>query len=1045
MTGEYNVAGCCGLSLGTVLTDESWVSGLTHTFLPNDSDFTEVVQVNDIVACDGSAKTCLGTGTPVVGEYRPNLAGGVYYAYSAWSDFYNAYGDSSHDCALENTQAYLIANSERVNNAVAQVGEKTYANLGDAFSAVEAGGTVKLLSDIVLAGPGGTSYNVVDGVTIDLNGHDIDGAFVGQNVADPAALGLNVGVQGSSGVITIANSAETPSVISGFVPMLVASYYGDPLEVRIGDGVELSAMEGGVGNGIKLDSNVYMVRTTRSEEYFTNGGFAAVVNGEARIYEDFASASDRADDTTAILLNDYTGDQSVMVKKNGQRNAAFTLDLNGKTYTYTGYNGYGIVGLNCAKSLTVKNGRLVNTNTGLQAGVKLEASGTSVTLDSVEVEVAGTYGLATSGTDKNCTITLQNATVHAPNGVGIYFPSTGALTIEGGEIAAQMGVQICAGSLTIKDEPTITATGTGTPTIGKDGAIVDGAAVSVISRTGYGSLDSVQIAGGSFSSAEGVVPLQVYGVDGTSKVDWSASADVVTVSGGRFSAAIDSIYCASGYELVKDEDGMFVVRERIADGTREHPYSRQECAAMTRDEYNAAQERLGGTMYVEIGDYSYAANGVLGNGVRVDENGNGNLDTQLNYYGAPGAKEGDNSDAAVAKAVVFLGGSVTSGVTGYKDINNIGTSLLLAVPAYTSVRFEDVTFNNVISFDYQLYTSPWGQLAEVEFENCTFNGLVVGNLATLSLTLLRCSFTDYLNTVDANNSNPIWIQPAYGSGSAAENKAQGADFRSLSDILFAGNSVAGTRPVKFDELSKWFGNSSVTVSGNTFNIRSQTGDTVPRNVGIYLGTKAKIKLEAGQNVKSDETAAQFTTVYDAPDGQKYNELPAGSSVVDLDGKKTDVADAIAWEAMELILLKTMPVVATVNCSAYKMAYPTFAQAYASANRQTTADMTLYDTALENDVQFVVAEGKDWTLDLGGHDLIVGNVSNWDGMLAANEVVNTGTMDPANCLLESSLTSSGTLSLEDVNVTKEDGVGITVTDGEAFLDGVSGASAQVLLV
>ena len=198
-------------------------------------------------------------------------------------------------------------------------------------------------------------------------------------------------------------------------------------------------------------------------------------------------------------------------------------------------------------------------------------------------------------------------------------------------------------------------------------------------------------------------------------------------------------------------------------------------------------------------------------------------------------------------------------------------------------------------------------------------------------------------------------------------------------------------------------------------------------------------------MKSDETAAQFTTVYDAPDGQKYNELPAGSSVVDLDGKKTDVVDAIAWEAMELILLKTMPVVATVNCSAYKMAYPTFAQAYASANRQTTADMTLYDTALENDVQFVVAEGKDWTLDLGGHDLIVGNVSNWDGMLAANEVVNTGTMDPANCLLESSLTSSGTLSLEDVNVTKEDGVGITVTDGEAFLDGVSGASAQVLLV
>lgn len=1054
LTGEHNVAGLCGLSLGTVSTEGSWVNGVTHTFFANDGSFAGVVQVDDIVVCDGSVKTCLGKGAAVVGEYRPDLQGGVYYAYSAWSDFYNSYGDASHDCELENTSAYLIANSELVHNAVAQVGEKTYANLADAFAAVHSGGTIMLLSDVILAGPSGTLYNLEDGVTIDLNGHDIDGESVGQNVANPAALGLNVEVQGSTGVITIANSAETPSVISGLVPLLVSSYYGDPLEVRIGEGVELSAAEGGAGNCVKLDSNVYIVRTTRSENYFTNGGFAAVVDGEARIYEDFASAADYADETTAVLLNNYTGDQSVKVKKNGRGNTAFTLDLDGKTYTYTGYNGYGIVDLDCAKSLTVKHGRLVNTSAGLQAGIKLETSGASVTLDSVEVEVAGSYGLATSGTDKNCTITLVNATIHASNGVGIYFPSTGTLTIEGGEIAAQTGVQICAGTLTIKGEPTITATGTGTPTIGKDGGILDGAAVSVISRTGYGSLGSVQIAGGSFISAAGVEPLQAYGVDGTSKVDWSESADVVTVSGGRFSAAIDSIYCASGYELVEDADGLFVVRERIADGTREHPYSRQEFAAMTRDAYSAAQERLGGTMYVEIGDYVYEANGVLGNGVRVDENGNGNLSTQLNYYGAPGAKEGANSDAAVGKAVVFLGGSVTSGATGYKDINNIGTSLLLAVPAYTSVRFENVTFNNVLNFDYQIYTSPWSQLAQLEFKDCTFNGLIVGSLATMALSFNGCSFTDYLNTIAANNSNPIWIRPAYGNGSAADNKSQGADFRSLGDILFTANFVTSTRPVKFEDLSKWFGNSAVAVSGNAFDIHPQTGDTAPRNVGMYIGTKAKLQLVAEQNTKSSETAALFTTVYSSPDGQKYNELPAGSTVTDAHGMKTEVTDALVWKAEEPIVLKTMPVVAAVSCSAYKMSYPTFAQAYASINRQTTADMTLYSSAHEPDVPFVVADGKDWTIDLGGHDLTVGRVanagsltilSNGDGMLTADEVVNTGTMDLANCLLESSLTSSGTLMLEDVDVSKADGVGITVTAGEAFLDGVSGASAQVLLV
>ena len=55
-------------------------------------------------------------------------------------------------------------------------------------------------------------------------------------------------------------------------------------------------------------------------------------------------------------------------------------------------------------------------------------------------------------------------------------------------------------------------------------------------------------------------------------------------------------------------------------------------------------------------------------------------ETKLNYYGAPGAKSGEYSDEAVGKSVVFVGGTITSGVTGYKNIDQIGTSLLLAVP-----------------------------------------------------------------------------------------------------------------------------------------------------------------------------------------------------------------------------------------------------------------------------------------------------------------------------------------------------------------------------
>ena len=338
--------------------------------------------------------------------------------------------------------------------------------------------------------------------------------------------------------------------------------------------------------------------------------------------------------------------------------------------------------------------------------------------------------------------------------------------------------------------------------------------------------------------------------------------------------------------------------EEDTEGTKADPYSLEEFSAMTRAEYIDAQERLEGTMYVEIDDYTYEKYGVLGNGTADNSDRDS---SKLNYYGAPGAKSGDYSDDAVGKSIVFVGDTITSEVTGYTNIDQIGTSLLLAVPAYTNVTFQGITFNNVMRFDYQLYTSPWSQLGELKFEDCIFNGIIVGATAAQTLTFAGCEFKNFTNTTDPNNSNPIWIRPAYGNWNAGDNEGQGDDFHSLTEINFTNNKVTSTRPVKFEYISQWDMTSTVTATNNYFDISAQVGDTETKNVGLYLGAHTddnEFNLIVENNSKSDATAALYTI----PKGEKS--LPAGSTVKDSEGNEVTITDALEWKTKNEVELKT---------------------------------------------------------------------------------------------------------------------------------------------
>lgn len=398
----------------------------------------------------------------------------------------------------------------------------------------------------------------------------------------------------------------------------------------------------------------------------------------------------------------------------------------------------------------------------------------------------------------------------------------------------------------------------------------------------------------------------------------------------------------------------------VTKGSAKNPYTLEELGAMTRDAYIAAQDALGGTMYVTVGDYSYGKDGVLGNGVRDDKPGQTPNHDQLNSYAENGYL-GEKNDGANGLNIVFVNGSITSGVTGYTSIDNIGTSLLLAVPAYTNVTFKGITFNNVMCFNYQLYTSPWSQLGELKFDGCTFNGIIVGAIAAQTLTFNGCEFTNYTNSDSANSSNPTWIRPAYGNWKESDNEGQGTDFRSLTKINFTGNTVTSTRPVKFENISQWNITTTLTATDNTFDISAQESDTETKNVGLYIGpykNENAVNLVLGNNTKSDATAA----LYVIPSGQ--SKLPVGSTVKDSSGNAIEITDALEWKTTTKVTLKTetdsaaTEGVATIDGTDK---YATLEAAIAAADENST--VTLLADVYTPEKTYVVS--KNLTIDLNG--------------------------------------------------------------------------------
>ena len=290
--------------------------------------------------------------------------------------------------------------------------------------------------------------------------------------------------------------------------------------------------------------------------------YLAMVGDTSYYTMDEAFKAQTASGKPIVLLRDYTTGSTF---NSGSINR--TVDLNGHTWTCTGTdaNSAAFEINNPNATLTVKNGKVVSSQlVGLipsAMGGTIKYDNSSLVFDGVEMTTNARSGIETNGNNTNDTVTLRNSTLNVPNGFGIYFPSSGTLTIDNSVINAKtMGVQVCSGSLNISGAGTaITVSGDGIDKTINDGAIEDGAAISIVNRAGYKGLSNIEVKGGTFTAKDGNAAVKAYNWENLTESGFTQN-DKVSVSGGTFSSAVDKSLCADGYIPTQNADGTYGVK-----------------------------------------------------------------------------------------------------------------------------------------------------------------------------------------------------------------------------------------------------------------------------------------------------------------------------------------------------------------------------------------------------------------------------------------------------------------------------------------------------
>lgn len=420
------------------------------------------------------------------------------------------------------------------------------------------------------------SYAIENWLRATINGGTINGAVASWTYSGGANSTLNIKGGTINGNVTSVNygNAEdkvarvyiTGGTVTGELD--TRSYDPKTNELTSIDNAAKATIEV-TGGTFDIDPTKYVTEAAKVNKN-EDGTFGvervvlATVDGKDCYTMDEAVKAQTSSGGTIIMQRDYKTNK---IFNSGSINR--TVDLNGHIWFYTGTDADSAAfEINYPDvKLTVTNGSVISdtmvglipTASSMNGTITYDNAG--LVFDSVTLTANGHSGIETNGTNTNDTVTLINSILNVPNGYGIYFPSSGKLTIDSSTINAKTtGIQICAGSLDISGDSYISVVGETVEKTENDGAIEDGNAISIVDRAGYKGLEGINISGGNFQSVNGSA-IKAYGWKDNAETEFVSDKNIINVEGGTFSSEVPAEYCKDGYKSVKNENDTYSVKK----------------------------------------------------------------------------------------------------------------------------------------------------------------------------------------------------------------------------------------------------------------------------------------------------------------------------------------------------------------------------------------------------------------------------------------------------------------------------------------------------